>query len=98
MSNNYFLSLEAERDIDEIVNYLLKESNKAADLFIDATYHAFEMIAEHPEIGHVREDLTPQPVRFWVFKWRYLVIYNPKNPIEIIRVLNSYRDIIALLN
>jgi len=44
-------------------------------------------------LGHVRDDLTNHPVKFWTFKWHYLVIYNPVKPIEILRVVGGYRDI-----
>lgn len=48
-------------------------------------------------MGHTREDLTLHSVRFWTFKWHYLVVYTPKSPIEIVRVLSGFRDIPGLL-
>ncbi len=77
---------------------MLQESIQAADTFIDAAYHAFERLAEHPEIGHIRQDLTDRPVKFWTLKWHYLIIYQPENPIEIVRVLSGWHDMIELLN
>ena len=48
-------------------------------------------------MGHTREDLTNKPVRFFTFKWHYLIIYKACRPIEIVRVLSEYRDIANLL-
>ncbi len=55
-------------------------------------------LAENPFIGHAREDLTNQPVRFFTFKWHYLIIYKLCKPIKIVRVLSGYRDISNLLS
>jgi len=89
----YFLSTYAEQDIDEVITYLANENPRAANDFVDALYDAFDKLADNPMLGHVREDLTHHPVKFWTFKWHYLVIYNPVKPIEILRVVSGYRDI-----
>lgn len=94
---NYFLSPAAEQDIDEIITYIAKESSKAALKLLDTLYEAMDKLAENPMLGHSREDLTDKPVRFWPFKWHYLIIYKDCQPIEIVRVLSGYRDISSLL-
>lgn len=48
-------------------------------------------------LGHTREDLTNKPVRFFTFKWHYLIVYKPSKPIEVVRVLSGYRDIFNIL-
>lgn len=93
MNASYVVSPIAEQDIDEAITYLAKENPKAAHDFVDALYDSFEKLANNPALGHSREDLTRHPVRFWTFKWHYLVIYKPNKPIEIVRVLSGYRDI-----
>ncbi len=93
MSASYFISSIAEQDIDEAITYLAKENPTAAHDFVDALYDSFEKLADNPMLGHSREDLTKHEVRFWTFKWHYLVIYKPNKPIEIVRVLSGYRDI-----
>jgi plasmid stabilization system protein ParE len=94
----YYLSPIAEHDIDEIVSYLIQENPSAALKLLDSVYEAMDMLAENPMLGHKREDLTDKPVRFWTFKWHYLIIYTTHSPIEIVRVLSGYRDIPTLLN
>ncbi|OGT46134.1 MAG: hypothetical protein A3E82_00520 [Gammaproteobacteria bacterium RIFCSPHIGHO2_12_FULL_38_11] len=93
MSASYFISPIAEQDIDEAITYLAKENPKAAHDFVDALYDSFEKLADNPMLGHSREDLTKHAVRFWTFKWHYLIIYKLSKPIEIVRVLSGYRDI-----
>jgi plasmid stabilization system protein ParE len=97
MYTNYYLSPIAEQDIDEIVTYLAQENFTAAHLFLDSLYTAMENLAKYPDIGHLREDLTDKSVKFWTFKWHYLIIYTPQTPIEIVRVLSGYRDLISLI-
>lgn len=94
---SYFISLAVEQDIDEIVTYLAKESKQAAFKLLDHLYEAMDKLAENPMLGHYREDLTDKPVRFWPFKWHYLIVYKDCSPIEIVRVLSGYRDILNLL-
>jgi plasmid stabilization system protein ParE len=64
---------------------------------VDAVYAAFDLLAEHPAIGHYRRDLTDQPVRFWQVRRRYLIAYQETDPGWVLRVLSIYRDIAALL-
>lgn len=94
---DYFLSPAAEQDIAEILSYLIPESSKAALTLLDSLYAAMDNLTENPMMGHLREDLTDKPVRFWPFKWHYLIVYQDRNPIEIVRVLSGYRDISSLL-
>lgn len=98
MSSKIFLSLAAENDLDEIITYLAKENSKAAHDFLDSFSVAIEKLSNYPDIGHLREDLTDKPVKFWTFKWHYLIVYKPNSPLEIVRILSGFRDIINLLN
>jgi len=98
MTASYVLSPAAEQDIEELITYIATENTQAAYDFVDALYDSFEKLAEHPFMGHVREDLTEYPVRFWTFKWHYLVVYNPTKPLEIVRVLSGFRDVSNLIH
>lgn len=98
MATKYYLSFAAEQDIDEIITYLAQENQNAAYKLLDALFEAMDKLADNPQLGHLREDLTNHPVRFWTFKWHYSVIYKPCEPIEIVRILSGFRDIANLLN
>lgn len=95
--SRYFLSHAAEQDIEEIITYMAGNNPKSAHIFLDELYDAMKNLSDYPELGHLRENLTDRPVKFWPFKWHYLIIYKPKPPIEIVRVLSGYRDIANLI-
>ena len=97
MSLNCFLSPMAEADMEDVIIFIAQHNAKAAHDFVDSLYSTFDRLAEYPEMGHLRQDLTELDVRFWTFKWHYLIIYKPAVPIEIVRVLSGYRDIVNLL-
>ncbi|GAB4224137.1 MAG: hypothetical protein Tsb005_20790 [Gammaproteobacteria bacterium] len=65
---------------------------------LDTLYQAMDNLAANPHMGFQRHDLTDYPVRFWPVHRRYLIIYRDNLPIEIVRVLNSYRNIANLLS
>jgi plasmid stabilization system protein ParE len=50
-----------------------------------------------PLSGHRREDLTDQPVRFWSV-YSYVIVYDPDTqPLQIVRILHSARDVRCIL-
>ena len=88
---------EALDDLDEIWVFLASDSVEAADRVETAIRGAIRKLAEFPELGHVCDDLTDLPVKFW-FVYSYLIIYNPKSdPLEIVRVLSGSLDIPEIL-
>lgn len=94
---NYLLSITAEKDLDDIVTYIAQDNPSAAVQLLEDIFRAMDMLAEHPSAGHMRNDFTDKPVRFWTVKYHYLIVYKDTNPIEIVRVLSGYRDIANLL-
>ena len=64
----------------------------------DSIHEACVRLVEFPHIGHARRDLTERPVRFWLVKHNYLIVYNPaSNPLNVLRVLHGARNVAALL-
>jgi plasmid stabilization system protein ParE len=91
------LSQEALSDLDEIWLYIAQDNPTAADRVVDELYAASYKLAEFPGMGHLREDLIDEPLRFWSV-YQYLIIYRPEaQPIEIVRVVSGHRDITQLL-
>jgi plasmid stabilization system protein ParE len=97
VSRRYRLSPEARDQVDAIGAFIAQDSVDAALKVYDALEEAFELIADNPEIGHVRADLTNRAVKFWsVFS--YLVVYDPaSDPLTIITVVHGARDVEQLL-
>ena len=93
----YILAPEALQDLQDIWDYIATENLDAADRVIDTLFAAFEQLAALPGLGHRREDLTNQPLRFWTVE-AYLVISRAEQtPIEIVAVTRGGRDIPRLL-
>jgi len=64
---------------------------------LDALEHTFHRLAETPHIGHLREDLTTRPVKFWGV-YSYLIVYDPASaPLTVVAVLHGARDVEHLL-
>ena len=94
----YLLTPAARDDIGEIWLYIAADNPDAADSLEADLFAAFELLADRPEIGHRRPDLTDKPTRFFTVRRNYLVVYAPDTrPLEIIRVLHGARDTGLLL-
>jgi antitoxin ParD1/3/4/toxin ParE1/3/4 len=96
--SRYLLSPEAKQDLKDIKTYLVGEGGAPlARYVLGAIREGIRFVARYPGSGHLREDLTTLPVKFWhVFS--YLIIYDPsKRPIEVARVLHGRRDVETIL-
>ena len=97
MSAVYRLTPNAQENVDAICAFIADDSIDAALRVLISLEQAFEQLAETPEVGHSREDLTNRPVKFWsVFS--YLIVYDPTSvPVTIIAVLHGARDVENIL-
>lgn len=98
MTSRFVLSPEAASDLRELIEFIAEDNPDAARRFLARLRGEMERIVATPGIGHRREDLTEQPVRFWPVG-RYLVIYRQEGQdVEVVRVLHGARDVAALLD
>jgi toxin ParE1/3/4 len=98
VSRRYVLSDPAVHDLDLIKTYLIDQAGASvARHVLREVRSALQLLAMRPGVGHVREDLTDLPVKFWpVFS--YLVIYKPNaKPLEVLRILHAAQDIATIL-
>jgi plasmid stabilization system protein ParE len=64
---------------------------------IERLYENILKLADTPEIGYTREELTGDgPIFFWPVE-NYLILYRYKMPIEIIAIAHGKRDIPSFL-
>ena len=86
------VSPAARTDLDEIWFYIAQDNPAAADKFIHAIVSRFSKFAAMPELGRLREELSPRLRSFPV--GRYVIFYRPmENGVEIARVLHGARDL-----
>ncbi len=83
---------KAASDIKELWRYIAADSIEAADRVISVIQSSFDKLAEHPNIGHRRDELDPV-YRVWRV-YSYLIVYRQKSEsIQIVRVVSGYRDL-----
>ena len=93
----FFLSREAEHDLDGIKAFLEEKAGAAvARRVLLNIVQAIRFLAAHPLAGHLRENLRPLPIRFWP-AGSYLISYEPSTPIEVLRVIHGARDVTKLV-
>lgn len=94
----YCLTPAAEDDLFEIWSFIANDNPTAADKLESDFFNAFKKLADKPDLGHFRRDLTDKPVRFFPVRGTYLVVYDPdpaSQPLVIIRLLHGARDVIS---
>jgi toxin ParE1/3/4 len=94
----YVLSPETKEDIRETRDYLASPGGtRLARYVLQEITASFRLLASHPEAGHLRQDLTPLPVKFWP-AFSYLIVYDPAaRPLAIVRVLHGSQNVAAIL-
>lgn len=96
--SRYLLSPEAREDLRDIRDYIAADDPAAAERVLAELRTAMRRLAQLPEIGHLREDLADEALRFWPVR-SYLIIYRPdERPVQIVRVLSARRDVAELLS
>ena len=92
------LAPQARADIREIWTYIAADSSEAAGRVRNAILDSCRRLAQHPRIGHRRDDLTSRDdVLFWPV-YSYLIVYRADTkPLEILRVLHGNRDVSRIL-
>ena len=93
----FVLTAAARADVSEIADYIREDNPDAARRVVSSLQEAMGKLAKSPGMGHLREDLTRRPFRFWPV-YSYLIVYRPETrPIQILRVLHGARDVKSLL-
>lgn len=90
--SRYRVSLAAQADVSELLEYIAGQSLQNAELVLQRLTDAFEKIAETPGMGHFRDDLPDDRFRVLAVSG-YLVIYKDASPLAIVRVFRGTRDI-----
>jgi toxin ParE1/3/4 len=95
MAKLTFSSL-AERDLDEILEYISRDKPGAAIKWVQRIRETCEWLAANPEIGQRRPEFKSGQVRSSLVG-RYIVFYRPvSGGIEIPRIVRGERDIKSL--
>lgn len=95
---SFQLAEDAILDIDAIWLFLLhREGLDRADRVVTELFQSFDLLAEIPNSGHRRRDLTDQDVLFYKI-FSYLIIYRlASRPLHILAVLHGKRNVGRIL-
>ena len=98
MTPRYLLAPQAARDLVSIWRYIRGQSNEeTADRVESVIRSKFIYLADFPNGGHWRRDLTSAEVRFFSV-YSYLIVYRPNTkPLQIVAILHASRDIAKIL-
>ena len=95
---SYRLTPDAVADLFEIWSHIAPHNLVAADRLETEILAACQRLAELPDLGHFRKDLTDKPVRFFPVRGTYLIVYDPTaDPLPVLRILHGARDVTAEL-
>ena len=96
---HFVLTRPAERDLEHIKIFLAQKAGPViARRVLKDIRGALEFLGNEPGAGHVREDLTSRPLKFWPV-YSYPIVYDPgAKPVQIMRVLHGMRDVEKTLN
>lgn len=93
----YALTPTARADLQEIDDYLRGKSSSAARLVRSKLRDAMPRLSQRPGLGHLRDDLADEPLRFWPV-YSNLIVYRAElRPIQVVRVLHGARDVRQIL-
>lgn len=89
----FILSPAAVRDLQEIKNYIAKDSTTAARRAIWVIREKIQWLAENPGMGHYRDDLPDHELRAWNV-YSYVIVYrHGTKPLEVARVVGGAQDL-----
>lgn len=91
--SKYVLTRRADRDIDEIWQWIAQENgNEVADRIEQEFHRAMELLADNPGAGHTRPDVKRAGYRFWSV-YSFIIAYRPATkPLTIARVVHGARN------
>jgi toxin ParE1/3/4 len=96
MNQQFRLTETAIKDIEQIADYIAKQSGLLkSEIFLSKLDAKFVKIAQFPNLGRQRDEILPG-IRSLSIE-NYLILYMPTGQdVEIFRVISGYRDLPAL--
>ena len=94
--SHFRLSPQAERDLDELADYIADRNPSAAVHEVEKLLDKFSLLGRNPLLGEMRNDLPPN-LRGFV-AGNFVILYTPiANGIEVARVVHAARDLGSLV-
>ncbi len=95
---NVLITNIAKADIIGIKEYIADNNISASNNFIFTLKSVFEMLCEFQNAGVKKDGIKNSEVLIYTVEKKYNIVYRIKDEnIEILRVLNKYQNIFAVL-
>ncbi|PSN16752.1 type II toxin-antitoxin system RelE/ParE family toxin [filamentous cyanobacterium CCT1] len=93
--NRYVITLEASRDLQEIVDYFLSRNVNAGERFVQEFNRKCERLLQFPNMGKSYENVRPSlrglPLMDFIILYKLV-----GEDVVIVRVLSGYRNLEAI--
>ena len=92
--SRYRLAAAAQQDLRKIQSDMVEAGGTRLARYIRGEItRILILLANNPGVGHSREDLTAESVKFWAV-FSYLIVYDPVfRPLGVARIIHSSRDL-----
>jgi len=95
--SRFVLTPQAEQDLNDLWDYIAQDDVKTADGVLAKIEKAIGTLAQHPQMGFIREDWADSRQRFWPV-YSYIIMYRPESkPLQVLRIISGYRNLAELL-
>ncbi|WP_353932163.1 type II toxin-antitoxin system RelE/ParE family toxin [Okeanomitos corallinicola TIOX110] len=95
--SNYSLTDQAIEDINEICDYLSGFNLESANQFLNTIEQKCQVLVQFPNMGRIYAELLPELRGISVNP--YIIFYRLiEDEVEIVRVVNGYRNIESLFS
>jgi len=92
MSRVLVISKTAAKDLNQIWDFIAKDSPDIADRVRDEIEEEMLKLCGVPGMGHRRDDVSDQSLRFWKV-YSYLIAYrHTKHKLSVARVVSGHRN------
>ena len=93
MTRQLLILPRARSDMDEIWEFIARDSFDAATRVEDELHREIRGLLEFPGKGHWREDVSDKDIRFWKV-YSYLIVYRFNDvSLTIVRVIHGARNV-----
>ena len=92
----FVLSHGAAADLRGIYDDIAADDPVAAHRVLEDIRTAMHRLADHPGLGHLRDDLADEAVRVWAVHSELVISRPGGRPLQVVGVLSGYRDIAVL--
>ena len=98
MRLRFVLAPQAAADLADIWRYIKNQSSAGMADHVESVFRdKFVFLAQAPEAGHHRRNLTAEEVKFFPV-YSYLIVYRPATkPLQIVAILHARRDVEQVL-